>query len=580
MDAQRSTSNHLDRRTAATVVGVALVYFACAKAGLSLAFSVEQVTAVWPPTGVAVAAYILFGYRVWPGVLLGAFAINATLGESLTTAAGIALGNTLGAIVGLRAARRFSRFDDSITRVRDVIAFACIVAGLGAAVSATNGVLNLVLGGVVPASEFGSVWWVWWVGDAMGAFVFGPFLLAWWRNRRLPNDPARLFEMAILYLVLSGLCHVVLDGDVIETPGWARLRYSIFPLVIWAGLRFGQREASTAGVLISAFSVWGAIHDRGPFVDGTLDQRLIQLEVFVAATVGTGLVLGAVESERRIAESAVLRSREELELRVRDRTAELASANAELARKNEEIEAFVYIVSHDLRAPLVNLQGFSKELDLSCHELDDLLASTSLPPAVAQRVRSILEDDVASALRYISASTSRFQRLIDALLLLSRHGRQEYRADQVDVGALVTTTVDSLRFAIDTRRAAVKVESLPSATGDETAIGQVFSNLISNALNYLDPGRTGVIVVGGTTDGQVSHYWVRDNGLGIPASARPRLFQVFQRFHPERSVGEGMGLAVVKRVVERHGGTIWAESEEGVGSTFHLTLPSPQSRRG
>ena len=118
------------------------------------------------------------------------------------------------------------------------------------------------------------------------------------------------------------------------------------------------------------------------------------------------------------------------------------------------------------------------------------------------------------------------------------------------------------------------MSALPPALGDDTAIGQIFANLIGNALKYLQPGRPGVVEIGGETQDGMAHYWVRDNGAGIPASARSRLFSVFQRFHPKLASGEGMGLAIVKRVVERHGGKVWAEGQEGIGTTFHLTLPA------
>src|SRR5207302_551703 len=134
-------------------------------------------------------------------------------------------------------------------------------------------------------------------------------------------------------------------------------------------------------------------------------------------------------------------------------------------------------------------------------------------------------------------------------------------------------TVDSLRQSIEKSGAMVSIQSLPPAVGDATAIGQVFANLLGSALNYLEPNREGRIEVGGETSGGEAHYWVRDNGSGIPESVRPRLFQVFQRFHPKLASGEGMGLAIVKRAVERHGGKVWAESQVGVGTTFHLTLP-------
>jgi predicted ATPase/signal transduction histidine kinase len=262
-----------------------------------------------------------------------------------------------------------------------------------------------------------------------------------------------------------------------------------------------------------------------------------------------------------------------IETALATRMRELERTNVELAERNQEVEAFVHIVSHDLRAPLVNLQGFSKELETSCNALQDKLRAVALPADVEVPVQSILSESIPIALRFIRASTGKFQRLIDALLRLSRSGRQEYRSEQVSVQALVATTVDSLRQSIEKSGATVTVNSLPPAFGDPTAIDQVFSNLIGNALKYLQPGRPGLIEVGGAEDNGTVHYWVRDNGAGIPAHSQHRLFQVFQRFHPKLAEGEGMGLAIVKRVVERHGGKLWAESQEGVGTTFHLTLP-------
>ena len=249
-----------------------------------------------------------------------------------------------------------------------------------------------------------------------------------------------------------------------------------------------------------------------------------------AVTAITALTLGAVTTERKHAEQALHKAHDELELRVQERTAELAVANRVLAGKNEEVEAFVYIVSHDLRAPLVNLQGFSKELETSCRELDETLEAAVMPPAAAQSVHAIMKESIPGALHYISASTAKFQRLIDALLMLSRYGRQEYGSEEIEVRTLGTTTLDSLRQLIDTNGVRVSVNSLPKARGDVTAVGQVFSNLIGNAVKYLQPGRPGLIEIGGETENGAAHYWVRDNGAGIPVAAQRRLFQVFQRF--------------------------------------------------
>jgi PAS domain S-box-containing protein len=255
-------------------------------------------------------------------------------------------------------------------------------------------------------------------------------------------------------------------------------------------------------------------------------------------------------------------------------------AQEALQRRNEEVEAFVYTVSHDLRTPLVNLQGFSRELQLASDDLRSVLREAQLDEATRTRVDAILDEDIAGALRFIRASTSKFERLILALLGLSRSGRREFHEESLDVAAVVTTTLDELHNSVEGARAVVTVGPLPRAWGDATAVGQVFANLITNALQYLDPARPGRIEIGGASLARQSHYWVRDNGLGIAESAKPRLFQVFQRFRPDRAPGEGMGLAIIKRIVDRHGGKVWAESSEGVGTTFHVTLPADRPPEG
>lgn len=283
---------------------------------------------------------------------------------------------------------------------------------------------------------------------------------------------------------------------------------------------------------------------------------------------GTFVLASIVDIRERKHMEAMLREAND---QVRARYEELECVNQELKRKNEEVEGFVYIVSHDLRAPLVNLQGFSREIEYSCNELSKLLFDQAdFDP---KRLHEILGEDIPGALKYLTASAAKFERLIDALLQLSRHGRQEYRRERLEMNSLVGSCVDSVRHEIDAKGIKVGIGPLPPAYGDATAIGQVFSNLIGNAIKYFDPARPGTIQISGEVKEGMAHYWVHDNGIGIPEAAQSRLFQVFQRFHPEHATGEGMGLATVKRIIERHGGEVWAVSRRDEGSTFHLTLP-------
>jgi PAS domain S-box-containing protein len=272
----------------------------------------------------------------------------------------------------------------------------------------------------------------------------------------------------------------------------------------------------------------------------------------------------------------------DLERRVDVRTRELADVNRDLEEKNRENETFVYSVSHDLRSPLVNLQGFSAELELICDEICETLRADDVPSAVRERTTSLISPGLTEPVQFIRTAVTRLSAIIDALLRLSRAGRIEYQIREVHLNELVRRIIDSMRISLSERGAEIILHALPSVRGDVTALEQVFANLIGNAVNYLDPSRQGLIEVGmlaepASHDKHDSRLWtcfVRDNGLGIAAACRPKIFQAFQRLHPTAAAGEGMGLTIVRRVVERHGGRIWLESIENQGTTFFVSLPA------
>lgn len=279
-------------------------------------------------------------------------------------------------------------------------------------------------------------------------------------------------------------------------------------------------------------------------------------------------------SERKKSEESVRHLNAELQQQL----SRLAQVNRSLAEKNQENEMFVYSVSHDLRSPLVNLQGFSQELSTSAAQLRGLLAEGSLPADVGQQVSQVLEVGIAEPLRFILSSVTRLSSIIDALLKFSRVGRVEFVYRPLPMSAVAARVVESLAAICFDRGATINVLPLPAAFGDETAVEQVLANLLQNALFYLDPQRPGAIEIGcarGLPQSKPGFvvYYVRDNGLGIPEHAQGKVFQLFKRFHGEQHKGEGIGLAIAQRIVERHHGTLWLESAISVGSTFYFMLP-------
>ncbi|HVE08031.1 MAG TPA: ATP-binding protein [Paraburkholderia sp.] len=286
------------------------------------------------------------------------------------------------------------------------------------------------------------------------------------------------------------------------------------------------------------------------------------------------------ETSRRLLEAERLQARFQFDLA--RRAGELARTNESLRQQTQENETFIYSVSHDLRAPLVNLQGFSKELFHACDDLRKAVRQSSLSAAQREHIERLIDGDISEALHFLQTAVLRASHIIDALLRLSRVGRVEYRRQQVDVRDIVQRVIDAMQVSIRARRARIVVQNLPRVWGDPTALEQVFANLIGNAVAYLNPQRDGIVEIGTapTPPGVQSLriFYVKDNGLGIPEVALPRLFNAFQRLHGDVAAGEGIGLAMVRRVVERHGGRVWVESMEDVGTTFFLSLPDAAAR--
>jgi signal transduction histidine kinase len=248
----------------------------------------------------------------------------------------------------------------------------------------------------------------------------------------------------------------------------------------------------------------------------------------------------------------------------------------DLARANEEVKQFAYIVSHDCRAPLVNIKGFIGEIRISLAAAQRALAPAlpHLSEGQAQAATKALETDLPEALQFMDAAATAMDRLIEALLKLSRLERQELHPERLRVAEVVENALKGLAHQISERGATVRVGELPEVIADRTAMEQIMGNLLANAVLYLDPSRPGRIEVGGSRSGEETTFFVRDNGRGISPEDIPKLFAPFRRAGKQDVKGEGMGLAYVRTLVRRHEGEIRCESQLGVGTTFTFTLRS------
>ncbi|MCB0190881.1 MAG: GAF domain-containing protein [Anaerolineae bacterium] len=275
----------------------------------------------------------------------------------------------------------------------------------------------------------------------------------------------------------------------------------------------------------------------------------------------------ASTAEHRRTQLALKEANDKLEQRVEERTADLQAVN-------EELRNFAYIVSHDLRAPLVNIKGFAGELDFSLKALTDTLHR--LRPHLSRdeqtELTHILDEDVPEALDFINTSVNRMNNLINAILKLSRLGRRELLHESIAMNTLIQDTLASLAHQIEQSQTTVTLGPLPDVIADHTSMEQIMGNLLSNAVKYLDPSRPGQIDIQGEANAKKITFRITDNGRGIAQADMSKIFEIFRRAGKQDVPGEGMGLAYVRTLVRRHGGQIHCESEIDVGSTFIFTL--------
>jgi PAS domain S-box-containing protein len=247
--------------------------------------------------------------------------------------------------------------------------------------------------------------------------------------------------------------------------------------------------------------------------------------------------------------------------------------NAELARKNKELEQIVHIISHDLRSPLVNVQGFSKELDSSLKELFSVIQSEGVPADVREKIAFLVEEDIPESIQYILNSASQMDSLLSGLLRLSYSASATIKMEELDMNALISNVVKTFEFHIKKAGVNLEIHELPPCKGDKIHISQVFSNLLDNALKYFHPDRPGIIRISGHKEKDKSVYCVEDNGIGIAPEHQGKIFEIFHQLNPVTSTGEGLGLTIVSRILDRQNGKIWVESELGKGSKFFVSLP-------
>lgn len=296
------------------------------------------------------------------------------------------------------------------------------------------------------------------------------------------------------------------------------------------------------------------------------DGRMIDISVTISPIrTPDGTIIGASKVARDITDRK----------RAEEKLAALAHT---LAEKNKELETIVYIASHDLRSPLVNIQGFSRELAHACEALRSRLTA-GFKESDRAELKRLLDEDIPEALEYIQAGVTKIDSLLSGFLRYSRLGRAALKIEQLPMNSVLAGIVQAMEFQIKSAGARVRIDDLPGCFGDATLISQVFSNLIENAVKYRSSRRPCQITVSGAVEKDCVVYSVRDNGVGIAPEHQGKVFEIFHRLNPGATEGEGLGLTITQRIMERHGGRIWVESRPDEGATFFVSLPAkPQAK--
>ena len=525
--------------TLPAIGALALIYFVAGYFFLQLASINPSASPVWPPAGIALAALLLLGYRVWPAIFVGAFLVNFTTAGTIATSLSIATGNTLEAICGAWLVNRFAGGTRVFDRPQDVFKFA-LAAVVSTAVSPSFGVTSLAVGGFANWANYGNIWLTWWLGDAAGDLVVAPFLLlcSLPSTRRWTRRDA--IEVGILLLLLIGLAEAVFGGWFPISAKNYPISFFCGPIVIWMAFRFTQRETATGIFILSAIAIWGTLHGNGPFVMETENHSLLMLQAWTAALTITAMALSAAMAERNRAQAAIEQQKDAVEA------------------ANRTKDNFLAMLSHELRTPLTPVIAALDALDAD--------------PAHSE--------DSKSYLAMVRRNVELESQLIDDLLDLTRIAKDklQLKFGPLDAHETITNVVEMCRPESCARNLSVRLNLRAGAhhvTGDAAKFQQIIWNLLKNAIKFT--AENGEIAISSSNpEPQTLAISVHDTGIGMESEIMERIFTPFEqgeRSFQRRYGGLGLGLAISKSLAQAHGGTLTAKSEgRDRGSTFVLTM--------
>ena len=528
------------------LVAIGVIYFALAKGGLALAFIHPSATPIWPPTGVALAAVLLWGYRTWPAIFTAAVIANATTAGSVATAIAIATGNSLEAVVGAYLINRWSSGCNTFSTPNSVAKFALICFVIATPISASIGLTSLATAGYIERTNFANAWVTWWLGDVTGALVIAPVIVLWASSHYHAFNRNEFLETVGVLATAAAVGLIAFSPLIEQTPSRDPLGFLAILPMLWAALRRGPRDTATVALVLAGITIWGTLTGGGPFTTADLNVSFLPVLMFLISITVPSLLLSADVEVRKKGEESLRQAQIELERKVAERTQELELANAAKSR-------FLAMASHDLRQPL--------------HALGLFVAQLRTPLKSGERTKTI---------ERIDATRKEMNEMFNSLLDISRldAGILTPKITEIPIARLlqkIETTFDratrekGLRLRV--RRSDAWVRS------DAMLLERILLNLVSNAVRYT---LRGGIIVGCRRRGEMLRIEVWDSGPGIPEDQKQNIFgEFFQLPAPERNQygGLGLGLAIVDRFRLLLNHQIDLASTVGRGSRFAILVP-------
>jgi len=528
------------------LVAIGVIYFALAKGGLALASIHPSATPIWPPTGVALAAVLLWGYRTWPAIFTAAVIANATTAGSVATAIAIATGNSLEAVVGAYLINRCSRGCNTFSTPDSVAKFALICVVIATPISASIGLTSLATAGYIERTNFANAWVTWWLGDVTGALVVAPVIVLWASSHYHAFNRNEFLE-TVGVLATAAVVGLIAFSPLIEqTPSRDPLGFLAILPMLWAALRRGPRDTATVALVLAGITIWGTLTGGGPFTTADLNASFLLVLMFLISITVPSLLLSADVEVRKKAEESLRRAQIELERKVAERTQELELANAAKSR-------FFAMASHDLRQPL--------------HALGLFVAQLRTPLKSGERTKTI---------ERVDATRKEMDEMFNSLLDISRldAGILTPKITEFPIARLLQKI--ETRFDQATREKGLRLRVRRSdawVRSDAMLLERILLNLVSNAVRYT---LRGGIIVGCRRLGEMLRIEVWDSGPGIPEDQKRNIFgEFFQLPTPERNRygGLGLGLAIVDRLRVLLNHQIDLASTVGRGSRFAIRVP-------